>query len=181
MQVRCRWSALAAVVVVAFASAALAQELKMPKVELDYDKEVDFSAFRTYSWKDPLAAAKDPQMHTRIIWYVERELEKKGLTKKTEGEGDLFVRYYAKGRSGFKGTPTQSDSYLSGSAGQLTTSVDFSKVSEGTLLVELQRASDGKAVWRAGSGYGSIDKKRVDADTARVVRLLLAKYPPPSP
>ena len=60
---------------------ALAQPLRMPKVELDYDKEVDFSTFKTYSWKDPAAAAKDPQMHTRIIWYVERELEKKGLAQ----------------------------------------------------------------------------------------------------
>jgi hypothetical protein len=176
-----RRSGLLAVAVVALATAALAQTLKMPKVELDYDEEVDFSAFKTYSWKDPLAAAKDPQMHTRIIWYVERELEKKGLTKKPEGEGDLFVRYYAKRREGYKGTPTQEESYLSGAAGRLTTSVDFSKVTEGTLLLELQRASDEKAVWRAGSGYGTIDKKRVDADTARVVRLLLAKYPPPRP
>jgi hypothetical protein len=172
---------LLASVAVAFASGALAQTITMPKVELDYDQEADFSAFKTYSWKDPLAAAKDPQMHTRIVWYVERELEKKGLTKKPEGEGDLFVRYYAKRREGLKGTPNQSESYLSGAAGQLTTSVDFSKVTEGTLLLEIQRASDGKAVWRAGSGYGTIDKKRVDAETARAVRLLLSKYPPPSP
>jgi hypothetical protein len=170
-----------AVALVALATAALAQTLKMPKVEVDYDKEADFSAFKTYSWKDPLAAAKDPQMHTRIIWYIERELEKKGLTKRPEGEGDLFVRYYAKRRDGYRGTSTQEESYLSGAAGQLTTSVDFSKVTEGTLLIELQRATDEKAVWRAGSGYGTIDKKRVDADTARVVRLLLAKYPPPRP
>ena len=167
-------------VAVALASAALGQTFTMPKVDLDYDKEVDFSAFKTYSWKDPIAAAKDPQMHTRIIWYVDRELEKKGLTKKPEG-GDLLVRYYAKAHQGYKGTPTQEQSYLSGAAGQLTTSVDFSKVVEGTLLIEIQRASDGKAVWRAGSGYGTIDKKRLDADTARAVRLLLSKYPPPKP
>jgi len=171
---------LLAVVAVSFAAAALAQTLTMPKVDLDYDKEVDFSAFKTYSWKDPIAAAKDPQMHTRIIWYVDRELEKKGLTKKPEG-GDLLVRYYAKAHQGYKGTPTQEQSYLSGAAGQLTTSVDFSKVVEGTLLIEIQRASDGKAVWRAGSGYGTIDKKRLDADTARAVRLLLSKYPPSKP
>jgi hypothetical protein len=179
MHVARRTGVLAVVAVWAFASAALAQELTMPKVELDYDKDVDFSAFRTYSWKDPLEAAKDPQMHTRIVWYVERELEKKGLAKKPEGEVDLFVRYYAKGRSGFKGTPTQEQTQLPGGSGQLTTSVDFSKVHEGTLLLELQRASDGRAVWRAGSGYGSLDKKRLDADTARAVRLLLSKYPPP--
>jgi hypothetical protein len=173
--------ALAALVILAFGSAALAQTITMPKVELDFDKDADFSAFKSYSWKDPLEAAKDPQMHTRIIWYVERELEKKGLAKKPEGEGDLLVRYYAKARTGFKGSPAQNESYLSGAAGQLTTSVDFSKVTEGTLLLELQRASDGKAVWRAGTGYGTIDKKRIDADTARAVRLLLAKYPPPAP
>jgi len=166
---------------VLLAPSGLAQTITMPKVDLDYDKDVDFSAFKTYSWKDPIAAAKDPQMHTRIIWYVERELEKKGLTKKPEGEGDLFVRYYAKGRQGLKGTPSQNESHLAGAAGQLTTSVDFSKVVEGTLLLELQRASDAKAVWRAGSGYGSIDKKRADAEAASAVRLLLSKYPPPKP
>jgi hypothetical protein len=160
---------------------ALAQPLRMPKVDLDYDKEVDFSTFRTYSWKDPAAAAKDPQMHTRIVWYVERALEKRGLVKKPEGEGDLFVRYYAKGREGLKGTPAQGQSYLPGGAGQLTTSVDFQRVLEGTLILELQRASDEKPVWRAGTESIPIDKKRIDADPEASVRLLMSKYPPPKP
>jgi hypothetical protein len=176
-----RRSSLLALAAVALAPAALPQTISMPKVDLDYDKEVDFSAFETYSWKDPLAAAKDPQMHTRIIWYVDRELEKKGLRKVPDGQGQLFVRYYAKARRGLKGTPSQEESYLSGAASQLTTSVDFSKVVEGTLLLEMQRASDGKAVWRAGVVLGAIDKKRVDAETARAVRMLTAKYPPPKP
>ncbi len=176
-----RPSLVAAALALVLAPAGLAQPLKMPKVDLEYDKEVDFGTFKTYSWKDPIAAAKDPQMHTRIIWYVERELEKKGLTKKPEGEGDLFVRYYAKRRTGLKGTPSQEESYLAGAAGQLTTSVDFTKVLEGTLLLELQRASDGKPVWRAGSELGTIDEKRVDAETARAVRLLISRYPPPKP
>jgi hypothetical protein len=178
---RARRTLVAAALASLLVPAALAQELRMPKVELDYDKDVDFSAFKTYSWEDPIGAAKDPQVHTRIVWYVERELEKKGLTKKPEGEGDVFVRYYAKARQSLKGTPSQNESYLAGAAGQLTTSVDFSKVVEGTLLLELRRASDDKAVWRAGSGYGSIDKKHADAEVASAVRLLLSKYPPPKP
>ncbi len=177
-----RRSSLLAVAAVALASAAAsAPTISMPKVDLDYDKDVDFSQFKTFSWKDPLAAAKDPQMHTRIIWYVERELEKKGLKKVPDGQGELFVRYYAKKREGLKGTPSQDQSYLSGAASQLTTSVDFSKVVEGSLLLEMQRASDEKPVWRAGTSVGTIDKKRVDADTARAVRMLLSKYPPPKP
>jgi hypothetical protein len=158
---------------------AHAQQFRVPRVDLDYDKQVDFSAFTSYSWKDTDAVAKDPQMHTRIVWYVERELEKKGLRKATGGAGDLLVRYYTKGREGLKGTPHQGQTTLPGGAGQLTTSVDFHKVLEGTLLVELQRASDAKAVWRAAVEYQSIDKQRMDAETASAVRLLIAKYPPP--
>ncbi len=178
---RARLSLLAAPLVLLLAALVPAQQLKMPKVDLEYEKEVDFSAFKTYSWKDPAAAAKDPQMHTRIIWYVERELEKKGLKKTSDGQGDLLVRYYAKAHEGLKGTPTQGESYLPGGAGQLTTGVDFSKVTEGTLILELQRAADEKAVWRAGTQHVSIDKKRIDADTASAVRLLVSKYPPPKP
>jgi hypothetical protein len=174
--------ALALLAAVSFAApVAFGQDFRMPKVDLDYDQEVDFSTFKTYSWKDPAEAAKDPQMHTRIIWYVERELEKKGLKKVPDGQGDILVRYYAKADTGLKGTPSQSESYLPGGAGQLTTSVDFSKVVDGTLILELQRASDEKAVWRAGTQRISMDKKRIDAETASAVRLLISKYPPPKP
>ena len=133
----------------------------MPKVELDYDKEVDFSAFKTYSWKDPAAAAKDPQMHTRIIWYVERELEKKGLRKAPDGQGDLFVRYYAKSHEGLKGTPSQGESYLPGGAGQLTTGVDFSKAVGGN--------ADPRAPARLGreGGVARRDPAHLDRQEAR--------------
>jgi hypothetical protein len=181
MSIRRLSSTTLAFAVLLSAPAAFAQQLKMPRVDLDFDGEIDFSALKTYSWKDPAAAAKDPQMHTRIVWYVERELEKKGLTKRPEGQGDVLVRYYAKGHEGLKGTPTQGQSHLPGGTGSLTTGVDFQKVIEGTLIVELQRASDEKPVWRAGTQYKSIDKKRIDAETASAVRLLMSKYPPPKP
>lgn len=160
---------------------AHAQQFKVPKVDLDYDKEVDFSSFKTYRWKDTDAVARDPQMHTRIVWYVERELEKKGLEKARGDAGELLVRYYTKRHEGLKGTPSQGQTTLPGGSGQLTTSVDFRKVLEGTLLIELQRASDQKAVWRAATDYRSIDKQRIDAETASAVRHLIAKYPPPKP
>jgi hypothetical protein len=59
--------------------------------------------------------------------------------------------------------------------------VDFNKVAGASLLLEMQRASDHKVLWRAASEYHSIDTKRVDAETASAVRRLLARYPPPRP
>jgi len=170
--------------VLAVAAAALiapqarAQQFKMPRVDLDFDKQADFSSFKTFSWKDNEVVATDPGMHARIVWYVERQLEKKGLKKAKDGPGDLLVRYYAKKQEGLKGTPSQGQTTLPGGAGQLTTSVDFQKVLEGTLLVELQRSSDGVAVWRAATEYKSIDKQQIDSETASAVKLLIGKYPP---
>lgn len=45
-------------------------------------------------------------------------------------------------------------------------------------MLELS-ASDEKPVWRAGTQGFSIDKKRIDAEAASAVRLLVSKYPPP--
>jgi hypothetical protein len=173
--------ATAAVVTLAPAGApvAPAQELRMARVDLDFDKEVDFSTFKTFRWKEGASDAPTEQARTRIVWYVERGLEKKGLKKSTDETADLLVRYYARAEESLKGTPSQGESSLPGGTGSLSTSVDFSKVTAATLLLELQRASDGKTVWRATSGYKTLDKKRVDAETADAVRRLLSRYPPP--
>ena len=159
-----------------------AQELRMPKVDLEYDREVDFSQFRTFAWKPNASSAPTAAGETRIVWYVERELEKKGLKKAAEGAGpDLLLRYYAKREESIKGSPSQTESRVPGGTGSLTTAVDFSKVTGATLLIEIQRASDAKPVWHAESEYRSVDTKRIDAETASAVRRLLAKYPPPPP
>jgi hypothetical protein len=169
---------LVGVALVAAAAPSPAQDMRLPKVELDYDPEADFASFRTYAWKDPARAARDPKAHTSIVWYVDAGLRKKGL-EKVDADPDLYVRYYAKARTRLKGTPSQGESRLPGGTGQLSTSVDFSKVAEGTLILELQRGSDEKVVWRAGSDFASIDTKRLDAEIRTAVGMLLAKYPPP--
>jgi len=172
-----RLAAAALFAALALAPAAPAQQLRLPQVEVDYDPEVDFASYDTYGWKDPARAAEDPKAHTSIVWYIDGELRKKGLEKVGQGP-DLWVRYYANGKSRIKGTGSQTDSRLPGGTGSLTTSIDFQKVREGTLIVELQRASDEKVVWRAGSDFTSIDERRLDAEIRSAVRLLFRRYPP---
>jgi hypothetical protein len=178
-----RRAVLALVASCALVPVALAQELRLPKVEVHAAEDVDFSAIKTYGWKDPVVKAQKPETHTSIVWYTERGLEQKGLTRIPEGsdaEPDVFVRYYAKAKSSVQGTPGQSQQLLPGSAETLstTTSFDFKKVRDGTLILEMQQAADNKTIWRAGTDISRIDEKRIDAEVHRAVRMLLAKYPP---
>jgi hypothetical protein len=172
---------LVLVAVAPMAAAAFGQQLRMPRVEVQAAPDVDFAGFHTYAWKDPVSPAESPEVNTSIVWYVERGLEEKGLTKiepESETAPDVFVRYYAKSKSSIRGTPVQTQDLLPGSPKSMTTSVDLHKVLAGTLILEIQRASDNQAVWRAGTDISRIDEKRVDAEVQRAVRMLLAKYPP---
>jgi hypothetical protein len=163
--------------------AVFTQGLTMPRVDVHTDPDVDFSKIETYGWKDPVSPADNHNVHVSIVWYVERELERRGLAKISDdapANPDVFVRYYAKGRSSIQGTPSQTQSLLPGGPETLTTSFDLRKISDGTLILELQRASDNKALWRAGSEF-RVDPKRIDAEVSSAVKLLFRKYPvPPS-
>src|SRR5580658_6451194 len=78
---------LAVALLVGCVTATLAQD-----VRYDYDKDKDFSKFKTYKWVS-IKGADQPDELTgkRIMAAVDAELAAKGLTK-TDGENaDLFV------------------------------------------------------------------------------------------
>lgn len=162
------------------ADPASAQAPRLAKAEVEHDPQADFSVFKTFQWKDSQEPADNPTVHTSVVWYVERGLEKKGLAKSAgEQQPDLLLRYSTLARSSIKGIPSQSSS-TSGPGGPDThsTSVDFRKELQGTLVLELHRASDAKLVWKATTPWGLVDKSRLDAEVAKAVQLLLAEYPP---
>jgi hypothetical protein len=157
-----------------------AQVLDFPKVDIEFDERVDFSAFKTFRWKDTQEPAPNATVHSSVTWNVERGLEKKRLAKQAEGAPDLFVRYYTEAKRGLRGTPSQTTNPSSGTPSGPTTNVDFHRETQGTLTLELFRATDGQRVWKAQTPWGAVDTKKIDDDIASAVRLLLAKYPPPA-
>jgi hypothetical protein len=66
-----------------------------PKVTVDYDRTVDFSAFQTYAWARGAQAA-NPLIDRRIIEAIDSRLGATGL-QRVDGSGDpdLVVVYYA--------------------------------------------------------------------------------------
>jgi Domain of unknown function (DUF4136) len=151
-----------------------AQNLRLPKAVVDYDDRADFKSFHTFQWKDSQDPLPDPARNMAMVTSIERELEKKGLTKPPGGGGDLRVRFYASMEKKVRGTGRQDTSWT----GDLQTSVDFEKMAEGTLIIELYDAGTEKRVWRGTTTSvfrpGSLD----ESDIRSAVALVLGKYPP---
>ena len=163
------------------AALAGAQTLQMPKVEIESDAKADFTAFKTFRWKDSQVPADNPVVHTSTTVYVERGLTAKGLTKKTDGDADLQVRYYTAKDESIKGTGSQQSVPLAGNPTSASTHVDFSKQTSGLLVLELYRSSDMVLVWKGSTVTPAVDKNRLDTEVATAVRRLMAKYPPKPP
>jgi hypothetical protein len=60
------------------------------KVKVGFDKTVDFSKFRTYSWRETEAATNEPFRRAVLMAEIEAELERRGL-KLLPDRGDLIL------------------------------------------------------------------------------------------
>jgi hypothetical protein len=164
---------LGAAIVIA-ASPLSAQVLKLPKAQVDYDREVDFQAFRKFQWRADQDRLEDPARHMAMVTAIERELEKKGLLKPLDGAADVRVRFFASVDKKVRGTGRQETSW----SGDLRTSIDFEKMAEGTLIIELYDASDGKRIWRGTTTQVFRPGSLEESDIRAAVALVLRSYPP---
>jgi Domain of unknown function (DUF4136) len=63
-------------------------------VRYDFDKEKDFSKYKTYKWVEIKGADKpDDLTSKKIVAAIDAELSKKGMSKTEAGSADLYVGY----------------------------------------------------------------------------------------
>jgi len=159
-------------------------------VHYNFDKNADFSSFKTYKWvpmKD--APTIDEFRDKQIKDAVDSELVKRGLTKTDADTADLFVGYQA----GI-GAETQFTSYKTdwgngsgwsrggwyGGVGGMTTG-QTSTIYTGELAVDMYDSKGRSLAWR-GVASKTIDLKatpdKQQKNLATAVARLLKNYPP---
>ena len=69
------------------------------KVKVGYDKSVDFSKFKTYSWVKPTSAPARPLLYTTVVGWIDGDLGSKGF-QRVDKDGDLILE--AAGGMGFE-------------------------------------------------------------------------------
>jgi hypothetical protein len=157
------------------------------KVKIEFDKNVEFTKFKTYAWDPTPQAAAKPVLVAAIKGAVNHELEKRGLQMVTENP-DLYIAMYGAIGSDFAvtysdlyygpyGIPAFDQSFLMWGAIPGTTNTAV--VHKGQLAVDLLDASAKKLVWRGiATEKLSEQQMKLVEQVNTVVEKLFAKYPP---
>jgi hypothetical protein len=150
------------------------------KIRIGYDKSVDFSKYKTYTWAKPEAPAQRPLLYLNVVSQIDDELKAKGL-QRTEENGDLTLVGAGGIGFGYNMPPAfeMEAAYWSGKEdlGALTAPM----VGEGTLILEFVDRSKNKMIWR-GTATEKLDPSVVKSlpRIEKTVSKLVKAYPPKS-
>ncbi len=169
------------------ATAVLGQD-----VRYNFDKNADFSKFKTYKWvnlKD--AATVNDLVNKQIMDAVDAELATKGLTKVSEDNADLYIGYQAgiaqeKEFTSFSsgwgyGGGWYRGGWYAPAGGMGTTTGSTSTIYIGQLALDMYDSTNHTLVWR-GLASKTIDEKakpeKQQKNLAKAIDKLLKNYPP---
>jgi hypothetical protein len=167
---------VALVFCVLVSSAAFAQ-----KINVDWDRSLNFADFHTYSWEPSPNPAKG-FWDQRIKDAVDKQLQAKGLTK-VDSNPDLWVVYSNSIHdqkqvvgTGYGFGPGWGWGWGWG-PDQVTYNTYVTKV--GTLVVELADAKDKELAWRGSATDTISDNSNKNINTLdKAVQKLFKNYPP---
>jgi hypothetical protein len=171
------------------AAAALGQD-----VRYNFDKNTDFSRFKSYEWvilKD--APTANDLVAKQVKEAVDKELAAKGLSKIDDDSASLFIGYQAGVGQEKEFTSFSSDwgygvgwyrgGWYAPGGGMSTTTGSTSTIYVGQLAVDMYDSANRDLVWR-GVASKTLDPKakpeKQQKNLAKAVKKLLKNYPPTS-
>ncbi|MGB7924598.1 MAG: DUF4136 domain-containing protein [Pyrinomonadaceae bacterium] len=128
-------------------------------VAVDFDRSVDFSRFKTYSWVDGVPA-KNPLIDRQITASIEEHLAARGLRRVEEG-GDLSVLYIAAVEKDLEVSTARwvtTGDWMSQTVSGISVRSQMWDVETGTLVVCLSDSSGKNLLWR-GRARTMLEKK----------------------
>ena len=182
-----RLTLLTAALFLSSVTSAVAQD-----VGYDFDKEKDFSKYKTYKWV-PIKGAELPDELTQkaLTSAIDTELAAKGLTKTDSDNADLYVGYqtalgqekeFTSYNTGWGYGPGWGGGWYGyGGMSSTTTYGSTSTVYVGQLDVSMYDPAAKQLVWR-GVASKTLDPKakpeKKQKNITKAVTKLLKKYPP---
>ena len=148
------------------------------QVNTDYDKAANFSAVKTYSWREG-TKLPNPLMNDRVIAAVDAQLMKKGM-QRVDSAGDVTVTYHAAASESMDVQTFSTGGYYGCWGGCMgTTSTTVRPVTTGTLIVDLVETSSNKMLWR-GTGSDTVTGDPQDSERKinEAISRMFQNFPP---
>lgn len=163
----------------------LSAGLHAQKIKVEYDKNLDFSKFKTFAW-GPLDAVARPLLAAAIQGAIEEELTRRGLHK-VQANPDVFMEMYGSVDSdmsvsyanplysGMGGVPAFDVGFVMWGYGGGTTAVTVHK---GQLVVDVIDASQKKLAWRGIATENLSDnREKLVKQVNKAVEKMFQRYP----
>jgi Domain of unknown function (DUF4136) len=147
--------------------------LNAQKVATDFNESVDFSAFKTYSWRKAKAAENaiaDNRIHTSIA----AQLSKKGFTEAESG-GDVLVTYRVTNKDKKETERIPNMNRRGGYSGSSRVSRVYT---QGTLLIDILDGKSKELIWRATCKDSVNDVAKFEKRLGEDVEKAFKKFPP---
>jgi len=156
------------------------------KVTSDYDRQADFTKYKTYSFSPQSMELPVNELNRRrVLTEIETQMAAKGFTKAEVGDILVDVRLSAQERK-------EATAYTSGNGygmyggyryggGFQTTNVSVQTYVDGTLIISFVDSQKKELVWQ-GTGVKTLDQdasaEQREKNITEAVKGVLAKYPP---
>jgi len=164
-------------------------------VRYNFDKNANFSAYKTYKWVQVKDSPQlDQLVDQQLKSGIDTELAKKGLTKTDADTADLFVAYQVTIGQEKQFSSYSSDFgygggwgggwYRGGMGGSTMTTGTTSTIHIGEVALDMYDSAKKTLVWR-GTATKTLDAKakpeKRQKNIAKGCEKLLKNYPPPPP
>ena len=162
-------------------------------VRYDFDKDKDFSKYKTYKWVEIKGAQLPDELTQKALTSaIDAELAKKGLTKTDSDDADLYIGYqtavgqekeFTSFNTGWGYGPGWGGGWYGyGGMASTTTYGSTSTVYVGQLDLSMYDPAAKQLVWR-GSASKTLDPKakpdKKQKNINKAAAKLLKNYPPP--
>ena len=156
------------------------------KVTSDYDRQADFSKYKTYSFSPQSSEIQVNELNKRrILTEIETQMAAKGFSKTETGDLIVDVRISAQERKEATATTTGNGYGMYGGyrygGGFQTTSINVQTYVDGTLIISFIDAPKKELVWQ-GIGVKELNPdasaEQREKNITDAIKGILAKYPP---
>jgi len=141
-------------------------------VAVDYDRQVDFSKFKSYAWVSG-EPASNPLVHKRIVSGIEAQLASKGWTQNNETPNALVVYYAA------IDAERQLNAWGNGPRWNGFGSAKIETILTGQLVVDVYDARNEELIWRGVVSDEVSDKpEKNEKRLNEAIAKLFKQFPP---